>query len=1162
MLKIAHLADIHIRNTSRFEEYDHVFKNLYNSLKEQNPDYIFVVGDIFHQKQVTSPESTQMAMDFFDNLRKISKVVITIGNHDLSVSSKDSRIDAITPIYNYLKFTKTVGHPVLFLKDTQKVDLKDTNVTLFHYSFLDDKTLSVEDKSRFNIGLYHGIVAGSRTDGGHVFDEKHESRVLPLSELNCTMLGDIHKFQVMEHNTVYPSSLVCQNFGEHPTEHGYVLWNIDDKSLKFDMNFVQIHNDYSMFTVAIDEKKQLHLLDYEVGKYKNPVVRVFYHSSLSRNEANEIISTETDITNALYRKSDDERISSEENKSKQQEIVDLYDKTTMRKYVSEYFEERLSKDTLEEVMKIHDEMFVKNSTKFDKKIDKKPFMVSNLSFSNTFCYGENNTLEFDKLKGVIGLFAKNRTGKSSLLNTIPFSMFGNFPRMGKLANVFNNNSDNYSTQIELSSGDDKYRISRKGKRTKKTQSNSLVFEKYINEEWIDQSEDAQVTNEKIRLTFGDLESYLKTAYIYQNSNDLFLNLKPSERKDWIASNLGLEVFDILHTSAKIESEDIRHEFKYLSSLNLYDKLSQFIVDKQVLQEKKKLKQKEIATHLKTIETVQKKIDVLKGKIKYIEESSIVPVTKEQIEMVSDRIKYYTNLIQEEQKQIDVIQSTTYTDVDEYVRLNQLIGDNINLLREKISEDIQGKINTLKEKQEAVKLVGKKLLEQRNEYKEKLNALNNHGFEQQEFDKTLHSLRTVNREISLLEIQIESLNKDIESKTQESLILSTDTRFLSEDLCKSCPLLKNALNSKNEIDKIKSTIAELKKQYDEKNVEKTTLELKSADIESRRKQMVQYDEILRRMDENKIDILSQKSKDDQLQNEITNLENSIDANLSLEVEKIKNELLKIKNSFELNKNSKIEIIQTKINGFKQNILEEQFKLKGLEEKFEKYELIKVDIERNRVIEQEIISITPELNEHNLSLDSFNQELNDINNELYHVEREIENHEKQVQKLKDTETKFKVFQEYIDATHRDAIPLSIISKVLNTLEFYVNEVLSKVADFTLNLFIENDNIEATMTAPDRGTWTSDLLSGMETFMVNLSFRIGVQKIANLNVPNFMVIDEGFSALDSENSQRIPELFEFLKSVYDFIIVVSHNDYMHDFTDYTIEINRIDDKSYISY
>ena len=57
MIKIAHISDVHWRSLKRHQEYKIVFSQLFNSLKEHNPDMIFIGGYIVHSKQQgISPE--------------------------------------------------------------------------------------------------------------------------------------------------------------------------------------------------------------------------------------------------------------------------------------------------------------------------------------------------------------------------------------------------------------------------------------------------------------------------------------------------------------------------------------------------------------------------------------------------------------------------------------------------------------------------------------------------------------------------------------------------------------------------------------------------------------------------------------------------------------------------------------------------------------------------------------------------------------------------------------------------------------------------------------------------------------------------------------------------------------------------------------------------
>ena len=61
MIRIAHLADIHIRNAERHDEYKIIFKNIILKLRELKPDYIVIVGDLFENYIEISNEAKILA---------------------------------------------------------------------------------------------------------------------------------------------------------------------------------------------------------------------------------------------------------------------------------------------------------------------------------------------------------------------------------------------------------------------------------------------------------------------------------------------------------------------------------------------------------------------------------------------------------------------------------------------------------------------------------------------------------------------------------------------------------------------------------------------------------------------------------------------------------------------------------------------------------------------------------------------------------------------------------------------------------------------------------------------------------------------------------------------------------------------------------------------
>ena len=112
MYKLAHIADTHIKNLKYHYEYRIIFKELYEKLEQEKPDFIVHCGDLAHTKTQLSPEYFELATEFMKNLADIAPLVIIPGNHDGNLKNSH-RQDAITPIVQALE------HPnIHFFKDS------------------------------------------------------------------------------------------------------------------------------------------------------------------------------------------------------------------------------------------------------------------------------------------------------------------------------------------------------------------------------------------------------------------------------------------------------------------------------------------------------------------------------------------------------------------------------------------------------------------------------------------------------------------------------------------------------------------------------------------------------------------------------------------------------------------------------------------------------------------------------------------------------------------------------------------------------------------------------------------------------------------------------------------------------------------------------------
>ena len=175
--------------------------------------------------------------------------------------------------------------------------------------------------------------------------------------------------------------------------------------------------------------------------------------------------------------------------------------------------------------------------------------------------------------------------------------------------------------------------------------------------------------------------------------------------------------------------------------------------------------------------------------------------------------------------------------------------------------------------------------------------------------------------------------------------------------------------------------------------------------------------------------------------------------------------------------------------------------------------------------------------------------------------ISNIQKLIEDAHRLEIKLKAFDFYLLAMHRDGISYEIISNLMPIVEDEVNEILEQIVDFTIEFNVDGKNI-VSYICYGKDKWPLSITSGMEKFLSSLAIRVALTKVSCLPRPNFLIIDEGFGNLDSENLQALESLFEYLKTEYDFIMVVSHIDLMKDMVDELIEIDTTSGHSLIQY
>ena len=162
----------------------------------------------------------------------------------------------------------------------------------------------------------------------------------------------------------------------------------------------------------------------------------------------------------------------------------------------------------------------------------------------------------------------------------------------------------------------------------------------------------------------------------------------------------------------------------------------------------------------------------------------------------------------------------------------------------------------------------------------------------------------------------------------------------------------------------------------------------------------------------------------------------------------------------------------------------------------------------------------------------------------------------------QSKYNIYKYYSEAVHRDGVPHELISDTIPQLQDEINAILQQLVDFQVVLYPDDKNINAYIAYDNERYWPIELTSGMEKFVSSLAIRSSLINISSLPRPNFIAIDEGFGALDTNNLGSIVSYFDHLKNQFKFIMIISHIDSMRDAVDHQIEINKIDGRSNVQH
>ena len=570
MYRIAHIADTHIKNLKYHYEYKKVFKQLYEVLRKENVDYIVHCGDIAHTKTQISPEFVELCSDFFMNLAKIAPTYIILGNHDGNLKNS-SRQDALSPIVSALNL------PNLHLLKNAGETVLEPDLALNVLSVFDEENwVAPSDQSRINIALYHGAIGGVSTDVGWVMDHgDHDIGVFAGHDF--AMLGDIHKTnQILdtEGRVRYCGSTVQQNHGE-TNDKGFLIWDIEDKNT-FTVNHHVLLNPKPFMTIELTPKGRM---PKGTKIPSGARLRLVSNNNLPLDVMRKAVEVaksrfKPESISFLNRAAGERGEVSLGNNFKVENLRDVaVQERLMREYLEDY------EPTEEIIQKIYE-----LNRKYNSHIEENEDIARNVNWNinrfewdNLFNYGESNILDFTNLNGIVGIFGKNYSGKSSVIDSMLYTMFNTTSKNErKNYNIINQNKKNCIGTIDLQIGEKTYTIERKSekyiKRLKGVETNEArTFLDFTQDN--DLSLNGTTRNEtdaNIRKQFGTIEDFLLTSMASQLDSLSFIKEGSTKRKEILAKFLDLEIFEKKFKLAKEDSADLKAVLRRVGDAD-YDK---------------------------------------------------------------------------------------------------------------------------------------------------------------------------------------------------------------------------------------------------------------------------------------------------------------------------------------------------------------------------------------------------------------------------------------------------------------------------------------------------------------------------------------------------------------------------------------------------------------
>lgn len=914
---------------------------------------------------------------------------LTVKNENLFIRNKNNtfitgncrkknleRVDTIETI------TKLINNPTITYYN-QSGFYEDDNVTWVVWHHRDQNIKNTwadikhtKKKDQIYIDLYHNPVTGCLSHNGLPM-KNGEYINIDSFKGDIVALGDIHLYQTFrkDKTAAYSSSLIQQNFGELPYGHGFIMWDLKNKTHEF----IEIPNEHTYINFELKENTDYENLLLESPYIKSkPEIKVKWTDLSSNvNKSNEI-----KIRQYIKEKYNLDKIRIEKNP--------IYTDITDVKFVNEGLDinnKEIQRSIFEEFLKLnkYDDKFIKDVLSLDDIINMNldlgdshtsiDWKIEKFWFDNFKSYDDGQIIDWDGINGIIQIHGENQQGKTTILDAITYICYGKTLSTKKTEKFgdsrFLNNKrdlDECSGGAVLNINGEQYTIFRKTIRKwnkTKTELSSVKTElDYY--KGCEIKEENKLTDETLKRTqpiidnaLGTFDDFIRlTLTNADNLNDL-LSIDRAVFIDSLIRDAGFDIFETKLRVFKDYIKQLNEEKIVLNVLDENEKVTSFETEIVILKNKIESISNQIIIKKDELNIIRiKKEDEIK-KLHKIDDS----ISNENIDTLLTDNKNNNNKILSNNEEISTLKNsninlpTEFNYNDYKIKKDKLSNDasTLSTLKvdvTKLSGEIQNLETEISQTDEKIKnIIDNKITLYKNNIETKNNNIEN---KKKDIIQLLKDhLNILKDEAQVNKNQIEILKNKQESIKDKATEYKNEIAEIEESkICIQCgrPLEAEHMEHVRErVATIKSKINKLQEEFEAINIEKQPYQkkinsiversekIKNKNFENEPELKIKYDEAMtyirtiqsditiiedniKLLEDNKLDSFSD------IQDEIKNIKDNKEKYLKIIEDK---KTLKSKNTNEYNTLldiynelkkdiDKLEIIKTNYETLKDNL----------------------------------------------------------------------------------------------------------------------------------------------------------------------------------------------------------------------------------------------------